>query len=141
MHGSAHSNLNRRTGWCTLAYYSVHRNGTYWEGTAGPSDLRLKEQVQPVPGALDKVGRLSGVTFRWNETAVDHFTRDIPSSLSAGPTATAQENQALWQAERDKRRVELAATQVGVIAQDVEAVLPEAVITDTPASSLSTTRS
>ena len=130
VHGSAQFKPYGETGWCTLASYNVHRNGTYWEGTAGPSDLRLKEQVQPVPGALDKVGRLSGVTFRWNETAVDHFTRDIPASLSAGPTATAQENEALWQAERDKRRAELAATQVGVIAQDVEAIFPEAVITD-----------
>ena len=50
--------------------------------------------------------------------------------MSAGPGANAKDNQKLWQAERDKRYKELAKTNVGVVAQDVEAVLPEAVTMD-----------
>jgi hypothetical protein len=34
-----------------------------------PSDLRLKENVRSVEMALDKVNRLRGITFSWNELA------------------------------------------------------------------------
>jgi hypothetical protein len=90
----------------------------------------LKRDVQPVPSALDKVRRLSGVTFHWNEKALEHFTSDIETTFSAGPNATEPENQQVWHAERTKRRTQLETTHVGVVAQDVEAVLPEAVTTD-----------
>jgi hypothetical protein len=93
------------------------------------SDLRLKSEVQPVPSALDKVRRLCGVIFRWNEDAMQLFTRDIEDTLSAGPSATETEHQQVRQTERDKRRSQLSTTHVGVVAQDVEAVLPEAVST------------
>jgi hypothetical protein len=103
----------------------------YWiYGTPVPSDLRFKREVQPVPSALDKVRSLRGVTFSWNEDALQHFTRDIETTLSAGPNATESENQKVRQAERDKRRNHLSATQVGVLAQEVETILPEAVTTD-----------
>jgi Chaperone of endosialidase len=98
--------------------------------SAAPSDLRLKSEVQLLPSALEKIRRLRGITFRWNEDALRHFTRDVETTISAGPKATEEENQKVWQAERDKRRAELAPTQVGVLAQEVEAVLPEAVSTD-----------
>jgi cytoskeletal protein CcmA (bactofilin family) len=101
-----------------------------WHDGTLPSDVRLKRGVQTVHSALDKIRRLCGVTFRWNENALQHFTRDIETTLSAGPNATEQENQKLWQTERDKRRNQLSTTQVGILAQDVEAVLPEAVTTD-----------
>ncbi|HEY0172603.1 MAG TPA: tail fiber domain-containing protein [Pyrinomonadaceae bacterium] len=97
---------------------------------ATPSDLRLKSEVQPVPSALEKIRRLSGVTFRWNNDALQHFTRDIETTISAGPNATEREHHKVWQTERGRRRDQLAATQVGIVAQDVEAVLPEAVTTD-----------
>jgi hypothetical protein len=32
-----------------------------------PSDVRLKENVQPIAGALDKVMRLRGVTYNWRD--------------------------------------------------------------------------
>ena len=104
-----------------------------WAGsydTGGPSDLRLKSQVESLPTALDKVLHLRGVSYQWNDEALKYFTRDIENNLSAGPEATAADNQNLWKAERDKRYRELGTNQVGVVAQDVEAVLPEAVTTD-----------
>lgn len=101
-----------------------------WHNSVVPSDLRLKRDVEPVPSALDKVRHLRGVTFSWKKDALQHFTRDIETTVSAGPNATEQENQKVWQTERDKRRHQLSTTQVGVLAQDVESVLPEAVTTD-----------
>jgi hypothetical protein len=52
------------------------------------------------------------------------------NTISAGPDTTDRENQEVWQTERDRRRNRLVKTHVGVVAQDVEAVLPEAVTTD-----------
>ena len=59
------------------------------------SDARLKENLEVIPNALDKVQALSGYTFDWNDKqdAYEVGTRDV-----------------------------------GVVAQDVEAVLPEVVV-------------
>jgi len=43
---------------------------------------------------------------------------------SARPQATLEEHKKAWQAERDQRYMALTSTNVGVIAQEVEAVLP-----------------
>jgi hypothetical protein len=86
--------------------------------------------MQLIRSALEKIRRLCGVTYRWNDDALQHFTRDIETTISAGPLATERDNQKVWQTERGKRRDQLATTQVGIIAQEVEAVLPEAVTTD-----------
>jgi hypothetical protein len=59
------------------------------------SDARLKENLEVIPNALDKVQLLTGYTFDWN----------------------------------DKQNVyEPGSRDVGVIAQDVESVLPEVVV-------------
>lgn len=94
----------------------VDKNGNFGIGTSTPtvrldvagdahatdfvatSDMRFKEEVTPIDGALDKVMRLQGVYFKWNS----HY-RDV---LKRSNT---------------KRR------QVGVIAQQVREVLPEVV--------------
>ena len=94
------------------------------------SDARFKTDVRTISDALDKVNRLNGITYCWNQTALDYFTRDIDRTISAGPDATPEANQKVWQAERARRYKELSNTNAGVVAQDVEAVLPEAVSTD-----------
>ena len=126
-----------------LFYYWPHSGDKGWkniqnkaggyagsEGASAPSDLRLKQNLQFIPSPLEKIRRLRGVTYDWNNTGLRYLTQDIETSISAGPEATAQENQKLWQEERAKRYKELGKTQVGVVAQDVEAVLPEAVTVD-----------
>jgi hypothetical protein len=55
------------------------------------SDQRLKDNITPIPGALDKVLSISGNTFNWNEKSGRN------------------------------------GTEAGVIAQEIQAVLPEAV--------------
>ena len=68
-----------RVGGDVIAYYS--------------SDRRLKENIQPIENALDKVSRLDGYTFDWNEIS--------------GKTGT----------------------EIGLIAQELEAEFPELVTT------------
>jgi hypothetical protein len=100
-------------------------------GNAGlHSDKRLKTDIRLISSASEKVRQLRGITYRWSQEGLDYFTRDIPQTISAGPDATAEKNQEAQQAERERRYKELAGTHVGVIAQDVEAVLPEAVTAD-----------
>ncbi|MCA9972540.1 MAG: tail fiber domain-containing protein, partial [Anaerolineales bacterium] len=93
------------------------------------SDLQLKRDVRSLEQALPRLRRLRGVTYHWNETAVDHAGRGLEQRVSAGPQASDAENQAVWAAERAKIRTALAARQIGLIAQDVEKVAPEAVHT------------
>ena len=66
--------------------------------TAYSSDERLKENVQNIPNALDKVLSLNGVTFDWKQEAFD-----------AGFNPSIKEGDA------------------GVLAQQVQSVLPQAV--------------
>jgi len=94
------------------------------------SDNRLKTDVRPISSPLQRVNMLNGITYRWNQSALDYFTRDIEQTISAGPDATPEANQKVWQRERTRRYKELSNTNVGVVAQEVEAVLPEAVTTD-----------
>jgi hypothetical protein len=58
------------------------------------SDIRLKENIEPITDAISKLGQLNGVTYDWKDSQ----------------RGTEQ--------------------QVGVIAQDVEKVLPQVVHTD-----------
>jgi hypothetical protein len=61
--------------------------------TQNSSDERLKNNIQIIPNALNKINSLRGVTFEWN--------------------------QEIYETSR--------TTDIGVIAQDVQAVLPDAV--------------
>ena len=65
--------------------------------TAYYSDKRLKTNIKQISFALDKVNKISGITFQSNEEAAKYGYTDNK-------------------------------TQVGVIAQEIEAVLPEVVV-------------
>jgi hypothetical protein len=68
-------------------------------GWASGSDIRLKKDVTPITGALDKITKLEGVTFRWRDASKDpgsesgkHFgfiaqqvEPIIPEAVSTGP--------------------------------------------------------
>ena len=65
------------------------------------SDERLKKYIKPIPNALDKVSQIRGVEFDWKTT--DQKTRDEVHSFEGH--------------------------DVGVLAQEIEKVLPEVVTT------------
>jgi len=76
------------------------------------SDIRYKKDIQLIDNALYKVKQLNGVTFEWNndklKEIVDRPIDDLPS----------------------EPRNEILGRYTGVIAQNVEKVLPEAVTDD-----------
>jgi hypothetical protein len=85
-------------------YYNPSDNELFVTGdiTAFASDIRLKKDIEPIENALDKVLKLNGFTYSFNEIAAGFgFNTETRHS--------------------------------GVSAQDVQAVLPEAVV-PTPAS-------
>jgi hypothetical protein len=70
---------------------------SYYDIIAYASDRRLKENIRPIQNAVEKVKTITGMVFDW---------KDMVRDLGFEPNAK---------------------TEVGVFAQDVEAVLPEAV--------------
>jgi hypothetical protein len=70
----------------------------YYDIIAYASDKRLKHNIQPIENALSKVKSLTGMTYQWNEVGRLHG----------------------WEPDMKIR-------EAGVFAQDVQAVLPEAV--------------
>ena len=86
-------------------------NGTLTaNNVSASSDFRLKKDIQPLDGALDKVLKLRGVSFYWKskEDMAAAKGKDV-NNMSYGYS-------------KDK--------QIGVIAQEIEEVLPELVVTD-----------
>ena len=86
-------------------YGSVTSNAS-----SNTSDFRLKKDIQQLDGALDKVLQLRGVSFYWKnkEEMAAAKGKDV-KNMSYG-------------FDSDK--------QIGVIAQEIEEVLPELVVTD-----------
>ncbi|MBO7496902.1 MAG: tail fiber domain-containing protein [Salinivirgaceae bacterium] len=79
-------------------------------GLISSSDIRLKKDIQPLEGALDKVLKLRGVSFYWKnkEEMAAARGKDV-NNFSYG-----------FDSEK----------QIGVIAQEIEKVVPELVVTD-----------
>ena len=65
------------------------------------SDKRLKTNILPIPNALDKISKIRGVTFDWLE----------------------------FEENKDKKIHANEGHDIGVIAQEIEAILPELVNT------------
>ncbi len=81
-----------------------------------PSDRNLKNNIIPLSGSLKKVLNLQGVTFEWKSESELSGLRKKSNSDSK---------------EKDNNQFNFPkGTQIGVIAQDVEKVLPELVQTD-----------
>jgi hypothetical protein len=96
-------------------------------GAPQPSDARLKTAVRPLTDALRTVRRLTGLRYRWAEAGLDYLTRDVADSVSAGPDATAEEHRQVSAAELERARGALGGEDIGLLAQDVESVVPEVV--------------
>lgn len=116
-------------GWCVLENKAGNVTGNAG-GQAAPSDLRFKTALRPIRNALEKVLQLNGKCYRWGEAGLKHFTRHISETYAAGPDATEDENRKLWDAERHKAYQVLSGDKLGLIAQELEAVVPEVVHED-----------
>jgi hypothetical protein len=90
---------NSDWGTITASFHDGDQNFRgYYDIIAYASDRRLKHKVQPIENALEKVNSLTGMTYQWNEVGSQHG----------------------WTPDTEAR-------EAGVFAQDVQAVLPEAV--------------
>jgi len=82
---------------------------------SNPSDKNLKKNINPLTGSLKKVLNLQGVTYDWKS---DQELIDFRKSSDSN-------------GKEEARKFNFPkGTQIGVIAQDVEKVLPELVQTD-----------
>jgi hypothetical protein len=84
--------------------YTFQVNGSAAGNTAWTnlSDARLKTNVEEISGALDMVTHLRGVRFQWRQPAKGEIGADL--------------------------KLPQGTTQIGFIAQEVQSVVPEAVV-------------
>jgi hypothetical protein len=94
------------------------------------SDQRLKTDISPLPEALQKVCQLRGITYRWNEEAIDYFRGKYQETIFRESPTTGEEGGKQLQAEGVWGPEEFSGLNLGLIAQEVEAVIPEVVTTD-----------
>lgn len=89
----------------TDRFYVAGQGWLYANGAYFGSDRNLKTNIQKISGALDKVMKLDGITFQWKE--------ERPCERCPKETSTKLEDR----------------TEMGLIAQDVERIVPEVVRT------------
>lgn len=94
--------LDAKTGSLTGGTWTY--NGVQIETVAhGHSDQRLKRSIIPIDGALEKVKKLNGVSFRWNSDYAE---------------------------KRNELKTKVITRSIGFIAQEVEKVVPEVINTN-----------
>jgi trimeric autotransporter adhesin len=101
---------NGTTNWAGYFDGNVYTTGTY-----SSSDLNLKKNITNITSAISKLQAIRGVNFEWKTQAEMPILKSYGSSGKNDPMLTVEKP---------------AGKQIGVIAQEVETVVPEAVITD-----------
>ena len=96
------------TNWAGYFAGNVYVSGTF----SNPSDINLKKNVKQFQGALSKVLQLNAVTYEWKS---EEELKGIRKPDEKGEYGAFNFSE---------------GTQLGVIAQEVEAILPELVHTD-----------
>jgi len=105
-------------------YRSLQVDGTNNNASWSSSDRRLKKDIAPVSDALDRISALRSVCFHWNDDGFAHLTRNIESRYKSA-SGRSEDDLALWEEMREKRRYELDQQNIGFIAQEVQLVFPE----------------
>lgn len=109
------------------SYYSYALNvggSAYATGYWQSSDSKLKENITPIDSALGKIHKMAGVSFTWKqESNVDKGGPD-PKFKDGAEKKPSDEQQA-----KDNKRFP-EGRHYGVIAQEIEKVLPEVVKED-----------
>ncbi|MBR6083158.1 MAG: tail fiber domain-containing protein, partial [Salinivirgaceae bacterium] len=114
IHASAEG-TNAYAGWFIGTVYSTGTISA--ESLVQRSDIRFKKDVQTLDGALDKVLKLRGVSYYWKNK---EEIKALPNTTTLNPDGAEELN---YDFEANKK-------QVGVIAQEVEEIMPELVSTD-----------
>lgn len=97
---------------------SDFNNGSiYTVNVTSASDSRVKEDVQPITDALDKIMQLEPVTYKWTDQYIE-----------SGASKNADEN--IFDDDGNRIMPQTKTTNVGLIAQQVEQVLPTVVHQD-----------
>ena len=94
-----------------------HTGSIYTVNVTNASDSRVKEDVQPITDALDKIMQLEPVTYKWTD-----------QYIQSGASRNAEEN--IFDEESNRIMPQTKTTNVGLIAQQVEQVLPTVVHQD-----------
>ncbi|MEZ5302712.1 MAG: tail fiber domain-containing protein [Verrucomicrobiales bacterium] len=112
--------------WWDGAYRTLSRDSI--TGNAHWSDERLKEEIATIPDALSTLHQLRGVKFQWNEEGISRLTSNIETEYRS-KSGTKEDNEALWAEKRAEAEEKLSQTQYGFIAQELEKVFPDWVLT------------
>ncbi|NQU27809.1 MAG: tail fiber domain-containing protein [Candidatus Marinimicrobia bacterium] len=114
-------------GWHKIDDDDGNDDAQWYETTYTPSDRRLKTAIETIPNALEKIAQLRGVYYQWSEEGFGRFTKHIDEDYSSGPETTESENEQVKDFYRDKIHQRMGGQQVGVIAQEIQEVMPELV--------------
>ena len=106
--------------------FYVDKNGiVFSNGTPITSDIRLKNEIETIPDPIDKVLQLRGVTFHRNSLNPEEKELSEEEAYLLSKTRTPEMTFEIFrQIQEEKSR-----RQMGVIAQEVEKILPEVVRT------------
>ncbi len=99
----------------------------WYETSYTPSDRRLKSNITTIPNALDKILQLRGVSYNWSNLGLQRFTAFIEDDYIAGPNASETENTVFRERLKEKMIQKIDNRQIGIIAQEIQQVLPEVV--------------
>jgi chaperonin cofactor prefoldin len=119
----------------TTPQYALDVNGIIRGTNVSPSDARLKEDIATLDGALTRIARLRGTKFRPKARVAPHAvqaTPEPPDAVQDDPHIS-QIHQTFSASGKSRAKTSAAEPQklrLGVIAQEVEQVFPEAVFTD-----------
>ena len=99
--------------WCQMSTHDGYVNDHNWDYAVfnNLSDARLKKNVTRIESPLERLRKLHGCNYDWNEEAFALFTKGIDTVRSADPDATAEKTEALRQSEREKRKKNLARSR------------------------------
>lgn len=113
-------------GWHYLDDEAGNDHAEWYESTLVPSDNRFKKEINQIENAVEKIRKLTGITYYWNDDALSYFSNSV-EHLYAGPQSTEKETFSLREEKRKKLYEQFSGQQIGLVAQDVEKVIPEVV--------------
>ena len=93
------------------------------------SDSRLKTSTAPISGALSLVQKINGIHFNWNQTYVKEKFGDRVSDVKTSSFTVWDSQFRVYTSTSSPLPAWLYQRQVGVVAQDVESVVPELITT------------